>query len=145
MARLPRRLRLIEKIRAIHVRECLQGDSDMTRHWLAGAAAFAMMTGVAFAQDTSSESSTTTRSTTSTVPGVGSYSSSETRQGTDRDGNAVDTKTIFHGDAGGSTATTQTRTASPDGSALTTSQEKQTDTPNSGSTTEKTTTTTIDR
>ena len=117
----------------------------MTRHWLAGAAALAMMTGVAFAQDTSSESSTTTRSTTSMGPGVGGYNSSETRQGIDRDGNAVDTKKIIHGDADGSTATTQTRTASPDGSALTTSREKQTDTPYSGSTTEKTTTTTIDR
>jgi hypothetical protein len=35
----------------------------MTRYWLTGAAAFAMMTGVAFAQGTS-ETSTKTRSMT---------------------------------------------------------------------------------
>ena len=51
----------------------------MTKHWLAGAAAFAMMTGVAFAQSSSSDTTTTTQSTTTMpVPLVGSYSSSKT-------------------------------------------------------------------
>ena len=118
----------------------------MTRHLLAGAAAFALMTGVAFAEDMSSESSTTTRSTTTTtVPGVGSYKSSETHQGLDRDGNAIHTKKTYHSGANGSTATTRTRTTSPDASERTTYHERQTDSPYSGSTTERKTTTTIDR
>ncbi len=83
----------------------------MTRHLLAGAAAFAMMTGVAFAQGMPSESSTTTRSTTtSTVPTVGSYKSSETHWGIDRNGDATHTKKTYHSGASGSTATSKTRT-----------------------------------
>ena len=51
----------------------------MTRHWLAGVAAFAMMTGVAVAQGMSSKSSTSTQSTTTTTtpPVAGSYNASE--------------------------------------------------------------------
>jgi hypothetical protein len=116
----------------------------MTRHWLTGAAAFAMMTGVAFAQGTS-ETSTTTRSTTSTAPGVEGYKSSETRRDNDRYGDEVHTKKIDRHDASGSTETTRTRTESPDGSARTTSREKQTDSPYGGSTIEKKIITTIDR
>jgi hypothetical protein len=128
----------------------------MTRHWLAGAAAFAMMTGVAFAE----ESSTTTRSmTTSAVPSVGSYKSSETHRGVgwglghykssetrrdmDRDGYATRTKKTYRSNANGSTVTSKTRTEMPDGSR-TTYREKET-APNSGSTIEKKSTTTIDR
>jgi hypothetical protein len=117
----------------------------MKRLLLAGAAAFALMTGVALAQGAPTESSTTTRSTTtSTVPAVGSYKSSETHQGVDHEGNAIHKKKTYHSGASGSTVTSRTRTALPDGSR-TTYREKQTD-PYSGSTTEKkTTTTTIDR
>ncbi len=116
----------------------------MTRHWLAGAAAFAMMTGLAFAQGTS-ETSTTTRSTTSTAPGAEGYHSSANRRDNDRYGDEVHTKKIDHHDANGSTAITRTRTTSPDGSARTTSREKQTDTPYGGSSVEKKIITTIDR
>jgi hypothetical protein len=128
----------------------------MMRHWLVGAAAFAMMTGVAFAE----ESSTTTRSmTTSTAPAVGSYKASETHRGIgwgfghhkwreshrdmDRDGYATRMKRTYHSNANGSTVTSKTRTEMPDGSR-TTHREKET-TPYSGSTVEKKTTTTIDR
>jgi hypothetical protein len=112
----------------------------MMRHWLAGAAAFAMMTGVAVAED----SSTTTRSTTtSTAPAVGSYKATETHRGIDRDGYAARMKRFVHRNANGSTVTSKTRTEMPDGSRTTT-REKET-TPNSGSTIEKKTTTTIDR
>ena len=128
----------------------------MMRHWLAGAAAFAMMTGVAVAE----ESSTTTRSTTtSTVPAVGSYKATETHRGTgwdighykwrrtdrgmDRDGYATRSKKTYHSNANGSTVTSKTRTEMPDGSR-TTYREKET-VPNSGSSIEKKSTTTIDR
>jgi hypothetical protein len=128
----------------------------MMRHWLAGAAAFAMMTGVAFAEDNPSESSTTTRSiTTSAVPSVesdksrehhwgsGSYKFGETHRDMDRDGYATRTKKTYHSNANGSTVTSKTRTEMPDGSRNT-YREKET-TPYSGSTIEKKTTTTIDR
>jgi hypothetical protein len=114
----------------------------MTRHWLAGAAAFALMTGVAFAADTGS--STTTRSTTtSAVPAVGTYQSSETHRGNDHDGYMARMKRFVHRNANGSTVSTKTRTTTPDGSR-TTVREKET-TPLSGSSIEKKTTTTIDR
>jgi len=116
----------------------------MMRHWLAGAAAFAMMTGVALAEDRPSESSTTTRSTTtSTVPSRGNYKSSETRRDNDRDGNATRTERTYRSDARGSTVTSKTRTEIPDGSR-TTYRERET-TPYSGSAIEKKIITTIDR
>jgi hypothetical protein len=137
----------------------------MTKYWLAGAAAFAMMTGVAFAEGMPSES-TTTRSTT-TVPAVGSHKSSESHRAIDRDGYATKMKRIYHSDrdgmrrvyhsdgdgmrrvyhggADGWKATSRTLTMSHDGSARTTYRVKQTGSPYSGSSTEKTTTTTIDR
>jgi hypothetical protein len=105
-----------------------------------------MMTGAAFAQGMPSESSTTTRTMTSTVPAVGSYKSTVTHQGADRNGNAITTKKTYHSNANGLNVTSKTRTTSPDGSALTTYHEKQSVSPFSGSTTQKkTTTTTIDR
>jgi len=106
------------------------------RHWLAGAAAFAMMTGVAFAE----EGSTTTRSITTTVPAVGGYKSSEIHR--DRDRNATRTRKTYHSKANGSTVT-RTRTAMPDGSR-TMSRETET-APYSGSSIEQKTTTTSDR
>jgi hypothetical protein len=114
----------------------------MTRHLLAGAAAFAMMTGVAFAADT--ESTTTTRSTA--TPAVGNYQSSETHRGNDHDGYMARMKRFVHRNANGgngSTVSSKTRTTMPDGSR-TTVREKET-TPLSGSSTEKKTTTTIER
>jgi hypothetical protein len=124
----------------------------MMRHWLAGAAAFAMMTGVAVAD----ESSTTTRSmTTSTVPavgsnkssehhwGIGSYKWGENHRDMDRVGSATRTKKVYHSSANGSTVTSKTRTAMPDGSRTTVREKEMV--PNSGSSTEKKSTTTIDR
>ena len=131
----------------------------MMRHWLAGAAAFAMMTGVAFAEDRPAESSTTTRSVTTTAaPAAGSYKATETRRGNgwglghykwkethrgaDRYGYGIDTKRTYRSNANGSTVTSKTRTTTPDAWARSTYREKATaPSPYSGSTTEKTTTT----
>jgi hypothetical protein len=114
----------------------------MTRNLLAGAAALALMTGVAFAADT--ESTTTTRSmTTPAVPAAGNYQSSETHRGSDHDGYMARMKRFVHRNANGSTVSTKTRTTMPDGSR-TTVREKEA-TPLSGSSIEKKTTTTIDR
>ena len=113
----------------------------MIKHWLTGAAAFAMMTGVALAQGVPSDSSTTT----SKAPAVGSYKSSETHMGLDRDGNVTHVKKTYHASASGAHATTRTRTVLPNGAAQMTSHERRTDVPYSGSSTEKkTTTTTMD-
>jgi hypothetical protein len=113
----------------------------MTKYLLAGAAAFAMMTGVAFAE----ESSTTTRSmTTSPVPAVGSYKSSETHRGIHRDNRyAIHMKRSFHNGEHGWKASSRMRSVMPDGSRST-YRVKETG-PFSGSTVEKKTTTTIDR
>jgi len=106
-----------------------------------------MMTGVAFAADAPSESSTTTRSTTTTAaPAVENYKSTETHRGIDHDGYMARMKRFVHRNANGangSTVSSKTRTTMPDGSRTTT-REKET-TPLSGSSTEKKTTTTIDR
>jgi len=118
----------------------------MMKHWLAGAAAFALMTGVAFAQGMSSESSTTTQSTTTTtVPSVGSFNTYENHQSTDTKGNVTDTSKTFQSGAGGTRATSDSKTTAPDGSAQI-SHEIQTKSPDGGATlSKKTTTTTIER
>jgi len=121
----------------------------MMKHLLAGAAAFAMMTSVAFAQGMSSESSSTTQSTTTTTTAqpVGSYNSYENHQSTDSKGNAVDTSKTFKSGPGGSEATSSSKITSQNGAEQSASHEIQTNTPDGGSTTSRktTTTTTIDQ
>jgi hypothetical protein len=134
-------------LQAIHARNYLQGEHEMTKYWLAGAAAFAMMTSVAFAQGMSSESSTSTQSTTSPVPAVGSYNSSETQHSTDSNGNATDKSKTFHSGMNGSHATSSSTTVSPDGSEQSTYHEHQATAPDDGLAISKkssTSTTTID-
>jgi hypothetical protein len=54
------------------------GEFEMTRHWLAGAAALAMMTGIAFAQGTSSASSTSAQSTAPAAESPGAAGATST-------------------------------------------------------------------
>lgn len=118
----------------------------MTKHWLAGAAAFAMMTGVAFAQSVSTESSSTQSKTITTapapVPAVGTFNSYETRQNTDTNGTATDTSKTFESGPAGSKATSNSRIMSRDGSEQTTSHDTRTDVPGVGTTINKSSTTT---
>jgi len=117
----------------------------MTRYWLAGAAAFALMTGVALAQGMSSETTRSTISTTSTaVPITESYSSSST-QHVDRNGNAVDESRTYQSESGGSTTSTNSQTTAPDGSVQNSYHEEKSVTPDGGSTISRKTTTTTDR
>ena len=82
----------------------------MTRQWLAGAAAFAMMTGVACAQGMSSDTSTSTQSTTtSTAPAVGSYNSNSYQKSTDSSGNVTDKSSSYHSGAGAARRQRRTR------------------------------------
>jgi len=113
---------------------------------LAGAAAFVMMTGAAFAQGMSSESSTSIKSTTSRAPTVGTPNSSETRQSSDSNGNTGDKSSSYKKGTDGSKATSSSRTTSPDDAEQSISHEKTTDPPAGGAVvTKKSTTSTIDR
>jgi hypothetical protein len=81
-------------------------EHDMTKAWLAGVAAFAMMTGVALAQS----SSTTT---TTVVPGE--YSSHRSERTIDSYGGQTDRSTTYSTGNGGTERrdTTTTRSSGP--------------------------------
>lgn len=108
----------------------------MTKTLLASAAALAMMTGIAFAQ---SDSSISTQSTTVTP---GGYNSSTTQHSIDANGTAVDKNHDYHSGAGGTSASTNAKVTSPDGSYQSSTHEKQVATPDGGSATFKQNTTT---
>jgi len=116
----------------------------MTKHLLAGAAAFALMTSVAFAQGMSSESSSTTQSTTTTTtaPAVGNYNTYENSHSTDTKGVATDTSKTFETGPAGSKSTASSTTTAPNGAEQSASHEVRTSTPDGGSTLSKQTTST---
>src|SRR5579862_9897791 len=123
------------------------GDNPMTKHLLAGAAAFAMMTGVAFAQSMSSDTSTSIQSTTTTTtaPAAGSYNSYETHRSTDTNGDTSATSKTYQSGPAGSKATSDSQMTGPDGSQRA-SHEIETKSMDGGSTMSKqTSTTTIER
>jgi len=80
----------------------------MTKSWLIGAAAFAMMTGAALAQ---SSSSSTTTSTTG-VPAVGSYGASKS-QSIDSNGTQTDKTQTYSNGIGGTNSSSTTQTTTP--------------------------------
>jgi hypothetical protein len=112
----------------------------MKTYLLAGTAAFVMMTGVAFAQSTSVQSTTTV-----TAPAVGTYSSSETQRSTNGDGTATDKSMSYQSGPTGSKTTSSSRTVSPDGSEQSTYKEKHIDAMGDSSVSKDTTTTTTVR
>lgn len=118
----------------------------MTRHWLAGAAAFAMMTGVALAQSTSSDTTTSSQSTTTanSPPVTGSYSASKTQKTIDANGAETDKSQTYKNGISGSSATSSTRTKAPDGSNESTYHEERTNSPAADTTTTSKTTTSTD-
>ena len=120
----------------------------MIRNWLAGAAAFAMMTGVAFAQSSSTDSTTSSQSTTtsSSPAPAGSYSASKTQTTIDDNGTVTDRSQTLKNGIGGSEASSSLRTKTPDGSQASTRDEERTISPSGDTTTTaKTTSTTTDR
>ena len=113
----------------------------MMKYWLAGAAAFAMMSGVALAQGVSTQSTTTV----TTPPPVSTYTTTQTQRSTDSNGTTADKMSTYQSGPGGSKEVSKSQTVAPDGSMEKTYQEKRVD-PLQGSTTyEKKTTTTTDR
>jgi hypothetical protein len=119
----------------------LSEERKMTKIWLVGAAAFTMMTGVAFAQS----ASTSTQSTTTIAPAEGTYHSSETQKSTDSDGTATDKTQTYKSGPGGSKATSSSHTTSSDGSEQSTYKEKHVDDPAVDTTVNKSSSTTIVR
>jgi hypothetical protein len=119
----------------------------MTKHWLAGAAAFAMMTGVALAQSDSSDTRTSTQSNTTTnnPSAPGSYNASKVQKTTDGDGDKTVHSQTYKSNADGTSAASSTRTRTDDGSRESTSHEERTNAPvDDTTTTDKTSTTTTD-
>ena len=99
----------------------------MNKYLLVGAAAFALMAGSAFAQDSTA---TDTTSTTSTVaPPAGSYSSSRTQKSTDMYGAQTDKSQTYSSGANGTNASSSSETTAPDGSTISASHETRTATP----------------
>jgi hypothetical protein len=118
----------------------------MTRYWLAGAAALALMTGAVFAQGMSSDTKTSTTTTSSsTAPAAGSYSSTQTQRSIDSNGDATDKSQTYQSGASGSNASSSSRTTSPDGTQQNTYHEERSSSPSGGSTITKKSSTTIDR
>jgi hypothetical protein len=110
------------------------------------AAALAMMTGVAFAQGMSSDTTTssqTSQTTTTVAPGVGTYSSSKSQKSIDSNGVETDKSQSYTSGAGGSKASTTTRTIEPDGSQTRVQHDERTVSPAGDTTTNRSTTTTV--
>jgi histone deacetylase complex regulatory component SIN3 len=114
----------------------------MMKSLLAGAAAFAMMTGVALAQGMSSDTSSST--TTSTVmPPVGSFSATKSKKTMDSNGNESEHTRSYSRGSDGVDASSSSRTVTPDGSEMSTHREKSVS-PEAGMTTQHETSTTIE-
>jgi hypothetical protein len=84
----------------------------MTKHWFAGAAALAMLAGVAAAQTTID----TTISKTVIAPAAGTVSSSKTQTTVKPDGTQTDKTQTYDSGSGGASSSSSTKTTAPDGS-----------------------------
>jgi hypothetical protein len=117
----------------------------MTRSWLAGVSAFAMMTGIAFAQGTSDTTISTQTTTSTPAPAVGSFSSSKSQKTIDSTGTEIDKSQSYTSGSKGTDASSSTQTTAPDGSVLSASHLEHTASPGGDTTTTShTTTTTIE-
>jgi hypothetical protein len=111
----------------------------MTKVCVMGAFAIAMMSGAAFAQTMSTD--TTVRSTT-VSPVTGSVSSSKSQTSVDSYGNEMQKKKTVTTGVDGTTETSSSRTTSPDGTTVKSERQERTSPP-VGSTSTTTSTTTI--
>jgi hypothetical protein len=98
----------------------LNKERDMTKLWLVGVGAFAIMTGTALAQDKSSETTTTTHSAD-----MGSSSATKSRETIDRDGTQTDKSNSYTRDSRGMHMRSDTRTRTPDGAVRSTSHNEE--------------------
>jgi hypothetical protein len=115
----------------------------MTKFLLAGASAFALMTGAAFAQGMSTDTSTSTQSTTSTTaPVMGTYNATKSQKAIDSDGTESQKSQTYSAGMGGTKATSNSSTTSADGSQQNSSQQERTSSPMGGTTSSSHTSTT---
>ena len=115
----------------------------MRKHFLIGAAALSLVSGVAFAQGLSSQTTTSTESTIAVpTPPVSSYSSSKTEKTVNPNGVVIDKSESYNQGANGTSASSSTRTVAPDGSQVSATQKEWKSSPTGVETTRKTTTTT---
>jgi hypothetical protein len=118
----------------------------MMKYWLVGVSAFTMMTGVALAQGTLSDTTSSTQSTTTTIaPQVGAYSATKSQKTIDSNGTETDRNQSYSSSAGGSRASSSSRTTGPNGSQTNMQRDERTVSPYGDSTTTNSTSTTTVR
>ena len=100
----------------------------MTRQWIAGFAALAMMTGVAAAQTSESSSSSTRSTTVNNVPVQSEVSGASKVEHTDSDGNHSEKVESFRSGVSGSSSSSsfKKKTVGPDGVQERSVQEEHT-------------------
>jgi hypothetical protein len=116
----------------------------MTRYWLSGIGALAMMAGPAFAQGlpTDITNSQTTTTTTAVAPPVGTYSTSKSQKIIDSNGVETQKSESYVSGVDGVRSSSNTQTVAPDGSVLSATHEDRTTVPTGETTTTSTTTST---
>jgi hypothetical protein len=122
-------------------------EHDMTKQLLAGAAALALLSGVAAAQTTYETTRTTTVAPTVPVPSE-SYSATKTERTYTPSGAAVETQQNYRSDPSGTASTTESKVMRPDGSTEVTTRKEWSNSltvPNPIPPASTTTTTTIQR
>jgi cytoskeletal protein RodZ len=115
----------------------------MTKIFLSGVAALTMMSGFAFAQSTSTDTTISTQSTTM-APVVNSYSSNKSQKTIESNGTETEKSQSYTSGASGTTSSSSTQTTAPDGSNLSSSHRERTVTPLGDTTTINRTTTTTE-
>jgi hypothetical protein len=118
----------------------------MTKYWLSGVAAIAMMTGTAWAQSQSLSSETTTSTQTTTVPAppvVNSVHTTKTQDTVNDDGTRIDKRQTYTSGSNGTASTADSQTKGPDGRPVSATHQERVVAPNGDSATSNQTTTTL--
>jgi hypothetical protein len=103
----------------------------MTKSWMAGVAALAVMTAPALAQSLSSESETRTQTTTSTVAPapIGTYDQQKTEKIVDGNGTVIERSQTYSNNGAATVNTTSARRVMPDGTEKTYQHEERVERP----------------
>lgn len=106
----------------------------MLKTWIAAASVFAMMSGAAFAQSTTSETSSSSQTTTP-APATGTYESHKSQTSTDGYGGETKKTQDSMSDSSGTKKVGTSVTTGPDGSKVSVTKEQHTVTPQADTTT----------
>jgi hypothetical protein len=113
----------------------------MAKHWFVGAAVIALMSNVAFADDITTHSSTTTNS----APIAGSYGATQTQSSVGIDGTESSKSKSYKSDAAGTSMTEKSHVSGPDGSQTRIIHKEQSSLPTESTTTTTHSTTRVDQ